>query len=284
MSRAVVTINCNDVLSDNARRSFQAAAARWDADYVELTEEHKPAEMHPIMMKLMLFELVPAERIFWIDGSDAIIRDDAPSPFAACPATHLGVVKDAQPRKPDYYPLVAQQKREWSVFNNVLNESLPFEKDYFNAGVMVLTRSSHARMCERAYADKVRVSDRVEWIDQTALNFAAARDHTRILLMDETWNYMHPEQVGHWDYMEHCVYHFAGSPERRTVIPKLDWRMSPADAPQREPRRMRELVRKVSVFSRPLRFLYWWLKLPIRVIRTRNRPADIDGGWSAGRP
>ena len=288
MKPAVVTINCNDVLSDNARQSFRAAADRWGADYVELTEEHKPPEMHPMLVKLKLFDLVPAERIFYIDGADAIIRADAPSPFAVCPPSYLGVVKNAHRREPNYCDIVAQERAEWSVFNAMLNESLPHEENYFNAGVMIMTRSSHAALSSRAFEDKTLVGDRVAWIDQTPLNFAAARARTPILLLDETWNYTHPEQMGHWDFMEHYVYHFAGAPERKTVIPSLDWRMPPTDdlrrrrkpepSPVRKIRfgRLREFVRRLPGVNRPARYLYRWLTLPQRVSQANDWLMDIE--------
>ncbi|MCF6290139.1 MAG: hypothetical protein L3J03_03990 [Desulfobacterales bacterium] len=87
---AVVTINHGAFLCDNARQSFKAAAKRWGAAYVELTREDGPAGVTPLEHKLLLFEQVDADRIFYIDA-DAIIRNDAPSPFDICPSDKLGV-------------------------------------------------------------------------------------------------------------------------------------------------------------------------------------------------
>lgn len=282
MKLAVVTINCNDVLSVNARRSYQAAAERWKAGYVELTEKDKPADMHPILWKLKIFDCVPADRLFWVDGSDTIIRADAPSPFDLCPPSHLGAVKDAQLRKPNYGDILAQQTSEWAAFNEVLNEPIPFYEDYINSGIMVLTRSIHQKAFDCAYKDRLRVGDRVAWQDQTAINFSAIRDNLPIQLMDETWNYMHPEQVGHWDYMEHYIYHFAGSPMRKTIIPDLDWKRRKPRIARRvkvttsERTSLRAVVRRMSFLGWPFRYLYWWLSLPQRINRAQDRMMDIE--------
>ena len=94
--RALVTINVGGVLCANARRSFEAAAARWKADYVELNAPCTPAAPWPTFLKLELFRLCAADRAFYIDGGDAIIRSDAPSPFDLCPPTHLGAVRNVR--------------------------------------------------------------------------------------------------------------------------------------------------------------------------------------------
>ena len=63
-----------------------------------------------------------------------------------------------------------------------------------------------------------------------------------ILLMDATWNYTQPEDIGHWNGMERFVYHFAGSPSRGMVLPTLDWQARPLSAWRG---RARRLVRNV---------------------------------------
>ena len=55
--RALVTINVGEVLCPNARRSFEAAAARWEADYVELNGLATPGAPGPHFLKFELFRL-----------------------------------------------------------------------------------------------------------------------------------------------------------------------------------------------------------------------------------
>jgi len=223
-SRALVTINVGGVLCPNARRSFEAAAARWGADYVEL-KTVTPDAPAPHFLSFELFRLCPADRIFYIDGSDAIIRSDAPSPFDLCPPTHLGVVRNDPDRAPSIEVIRDEQEIEWALYNHCLGTQYPCAA-YCNNGVQVLTRAAHTGMLDRARQLVERLSgprQLVRWLDQTLLNYAAADLGVPVLLMDETWNYMHSEDIGHWNGMERFVYHFAGSPGRHTILLSLDW-------------------------------------------------------------
>jgi hypothetical protein len=224
--RAVVTINVGEVLCPNARRSFEAAAARWDAEYVELNGPCGPDAALAALLMLELFRLCAADRVFYIDGADAIIRGDAPSPFGLCPPSHLGAVRNDPAGMPILEDIRDQQKIEWALYNHCLRTRYPCAS-YFNSGVLVLTRATHAAVLDRAreLAERFPEPRRlVRWEDQTLLNFAAVELGVPVLLMDETWNYMHPEDLGHWNSMERFVYHFAGSMERRRILPSLDWR------------------------------------------------------------
>jgi hypothetical protein len=223
--RAVVTINVGDVLCPNARRSFQAAAARWKADYVELTGPCTPDAPAPTFLKLEMFSRCAADRVFYIDGSDALIRSDTPSPFDFCPPTHLGAVRNAPAASPIVEDIRDQQEIECALFNHCLGTRHVFSS-YFNAGVLVLTRATHAAVLDRARRLLEQLSEPrrlVRWQDQTFLNYAAVDCGVPILLMDDTWNYTHPEDLGHWDGMERFIYHLAGSPDRQTILPSLDW-------------------------------------------------------------
>jgi hypothetical protein len=230
--RAFVTINVGDVLCPNARHSFEAAAARWRADYVELNTPGTSDALAPNFLKLEMFRLCAADRIFYIDGSDAIIRSDAPSPFDVCPPTHLGAIRNDPDRAPTVEAIRDQQEIEWVLYNHCLGTQHACAS-YFNSGVLVLTRATHAGMLDRTRRLVEQLSGPRQWVrwqDQTLLNYAAVELGLPILWMDETWNYMHCEDMGHWKGMERFVYHFAGSPGRCTVLPSLDWQAQPMPA------------------------------------------------------
>jgi hypothetical protein len=225
-------MNVGEVLCPNAKRSFEAAAARWKADYVELNAPCTPDAPTPKIHKSEMFRLCAADRIFHIDGGDAIIRSDAPSPFDLCPPTRLGAVRNDPDGLPNVEDIRDQQEIEWTLCNHCLG-TRHVCVSYFNAGVLVLTRATHAEMLDRMreLAGQLSKPCRLDqWEDQTLMNYAAVDLGVPILLMDETWNYMHSQDIGHWNVMERFVYHFAGSPDRRTVLPSLDWQARPFSA------------------------------------------------------
>ncbi|MGD1001843.1 MAG: methyltransferase domain-containing protein [Candidatus Brocadiia bacterium] len=246
--RAVVTINVGGVLCPNARRSFEAAAERWKADYVELNGPCTPEVPGPSFLKLELFRLCAADRAFYIDGGDALIRSDAPTPFDLCPPTHLGAVRNGPDRVPFVEDIRDQQEIEWALFNHCLGTRYACAS-YFNAGMLVLTRATHAGMLDRARRLVGQLSEPrrlVRWQDQTFLNYAAVDLGVPILLMDETWNYTQPEDIGHWNGMERFVYHLAGSPDRLTILPTLDWQAQRRAAWRARARRLaRNVYRRI---------------------------------------
>jgi Flp pilus assembly protein TadD len=239
---AVMTINVGDVLTENARQSFKAAAERWRAEYVELTAQPDAPAPRPEtgatavaakFEKFELFDRCQADRIFYIDGADAIVRSDAPTPFEICPPDEVGAVLNTAPAGILYREriIACQQELEWRLFNSLQGRERACP-DYFNTGVLVLTRASHAGMLQRARQLRealVSAGLATLWIDQTPLNYAAAELGIPICLMDETWNYMCPENFGHWRHMERLVYHFAGSFGLRGILHSLNWQ-APAGA------------------------------------------------------
>jgi len=300
LRKSLVTINLNNVLAQNARQSFCDAAERWGASYVELTVGLGPG-LSPMALKLKLFELTDADRVFYVDGSDVIIAKAAPSPFSECPPEVLGAVRNAYPRFPNYLAVRAQEDTEWEIINDQLGQSLPMSPFFFNAGVMLLTRRPHTEVLERAASLAGSIKG-LKWYDQTVLNYAVAEAGVPVLQMDETWNFVHAQTLGHWRWMDKYIYHFAGSDMRSTVLPTLDWR---APIPRRVAfaRTMCQVVartpvlgalvrelssslrgmvsalrtsplgalkaglRKVPVLGLALRYVYWWLTLPCRVNR-----------------
>jgi hypothetical protein len=302
-SRAFVAINLGGVLCANARESFQAAARRWRASYVELTESSVPAGISAPVVTFSLFEIVPAERIFCLDAADAIVRGDAPSPFEICPPEKFGAVKNTFPRLPAWRILLEQEDADWEVLNEACGGKL--EKQFFiNSGMMVLSRSYHQRMMDRAFGLQGPNVARLIWRTQSAINYAAAELGVPLLLMDETWNYVCPHDVGHWDWMEHYVYHFAGSPDRRTILPGLRWQMPLSNhwseklrhrprlrrlvawsetrlrppSPRRvaaSAARLGRQVKRVPLLGPVAQYLYWWAALPWKMSRALDNTHAI---------
>ncbi len=269
MRLALATVNFGSVLCENTRDSFMAAADRWGASYVEITPENSDPSAHPFWVKLRLFEFTDADRVFYLDGADSLIRHDAPSPFEVCPPSMLGVVRNSHDAFPDYVQTVMREDEDWAAINEALARSVPMRIPYFNAGMLVLTRSEHARLLSAAHKLGTELAGRLTWHDQPVLNYMAQELSVPLLLMDRTWNYMHPQRIGQWRWMQYYVYHFAGRPERHSVLPLLPWRRSappPLSAPW-----LRALPRRVPVLGHALRYLYWWATLPWKANRILDR-------------
>ena len=275
---ALVTINFGGVLCRNARQSFRAAADRWGAEYVELIPGRNAPMMQPALCKLRMFDFIRAGRVFYIDGADAIIRSDAPSPFEVCPAGKLGVVRNAREMHPDFQDVVRQERKEWAAVNRALSQSVAMAPLRFNAGVMVLTRDAHARLLRRAYEICRQAGAGSNWVEQLPINYAAAEIGVPMLFLDPTWNFMHPELAGHWVCMEHYVYHFAGLSQRHTVLKTLNWQAPPAGSAASAPSGKRRILRalcRVPVLGAIMRYGYWWATLPCKVNRMSDHIRDL---------
>ena len=93
---ALITLNIGGkYMHRKCRDSLQAAAKRWNCDYIEITTPVTP-NVHHYWQKLFVSETHPQyDRILQLDA-DMLIRCDAPSPFDLFPASHLGVVTARQ--------------------------------------------------------------------------------------------------------------------------------------------------------------------------------------------
>jgi len=272
MRLALATINFGDVLCRNARQSFEDAARRWGAEFIELTEENIPADVPCHMVKTVLFDVAPwADRVFYIDGGDAIIRGDAPSPFDVCPPEKLGAVVDGDPALPSWPLLVRRQKADWRSINRRLGRSVPFTDVYFNAGVLVLTRDVHQRMLKRALELRGLFRSSFFW-DQSVLNYAAVELGVPVLRMDRTWNMLQSGETNALIWMDGYVYHYAGSGQRHSILPILNWRyLDPqggAARPAKPSRKARlfQFLASVPVLGPSVPYLYRWFSLPIRYL------------------
>ena len=273
MRLALATINLHDVLCRNARQSFEDAARRWGAEFIELTEGNMPANVHCLMGKTIIFGVAPwADRVFYVDGGDAIIRGDAPSPFDVCPPDRLGVVEDGNRAFPYWSYLVSRQRSEWRKINRRLGEAMPFTDFYFNSGVLVLTRDAHERLLKRTL-ELSRLLGRTGWVDQSLLNYAVVELGVPILKMDRAWNVMQPSDAVTPLRMDGYVYHYAGIGQRHSIVPILNWRIPGPQGGTARPAKLSRMsrvfqfLRSVPVLGPALRYLYWWFSLPVKVNR-----------------
>ena len=245
MKYALATINFGDFLCENVRESFVDAARRWNADFVEITEQNGMPGVLPFHQKWHLFDLCDADRIAYIDA-DAIIRQDAPSPFDLCPAEDFGAVKDETIDNPFAEDLLRNMQEDHSRINAALGSDCPYPDPYFNTGLMIMTRNDHHLFLKRCVELSNRINANLTFWDQGLLNYVIARDRIRTTALERTWNHTAPYIFGHWNGMEAYVYHFAGSGDRFTVLPRISWKQPP------EPwQGLRELEFSASQLRRP---------------------------------
>ncbi len=253
MKRAVVTINLGDFLCENSRSSFQAAAKRWDAEYVEFKEKDMVAGLHIFFHKFLVFHVSGADRVLYID-SDAIIRGDAPSPFDLCPPEKMGVVfNQKMPRLGSKDRETSADLEGWSLIEERLGKKLKMTGPYFNAGFMILTRKHHEKVLHRTHEIIKKYNIKMSHTDQTFFNFAARETGAVLHFMDYAWNDMHPHSHSHWDYMESYVYHFAASGDRKMVMPFLEWRYPPGPGRFVQPKRVYFSGRDLSALEQGLK-------------------------------
>ena len=218
---ALVTVNIGGVLRENSRLSFQAAARRWGCDYIEITEGDAPA---PHMMKLRVFELCDADRVFFVDA-DAVISAGCPSPFEAFPGPGF-VAADNQQKHMDGaclracidtlrtdFALIAQQYGKTGP--------LPVPGHFINSGVWLASRNPHAELLKRAYEIATDNFGRTAWRDQSALNYALIEGRHYVVEMPATWNYQFPPDSGAGP-MQEFIYHWAGG-DNRDRIEGVNW-------------------------------------------------------------
>jgi len=222
MKTALFVANYKDILCQNVRESFQHAAARWGAEYVEATRENHPVRLHPATTKLQVFDLTDA---------DAIIRSDCPNPFETLPAGHFSAVGLSPRVDPGGDILSCGNDYEWGLMLALPGvEYLPADGwNYFNSGVMLAYRKQHQAAMDLAYSI-CRIPNTLGWIDQTPINYACKLLNVDVHWADERWNFihgctlgadwmnMHAYQPGAW------IYHFAGEPGREGILPVVRWR------------------------------------------------------------
>jgi hypothetical protein len=228
MKTALLTANYNRILCDNSRNSFQAAAERWNADYIELTEITHPITLHPASTKMQAFQVTDADAVFIIDA-DAIISAKCPNPFTTFEPTFMAVGLSRR-IDPDGHLAWLGNTHEWRDKLNVLPGVEPIDPGdwkYFNSGVMLAWREA----CEAAFTEAFRICNipnQMGWIEQTPIQYGLKKFNVPVQYGGEEWNYIHGYTLGidWWDMKTHNMWiiHFAGDPARLQWLPIMRWR------------------------------------------------------------
>jgi D-inositol-3-phosphate glycosyltransferase len=221
MKTALLTLNIGNVLRENSRASFIAAARRWGCDYIEITESSEP---FPHAMKLRAFELCDADRIFYID-SDTVISADCPSPFDVFPEDAFVACENQQEQMTELCRNACADNiaRDLLTINEVMGVNLPnYPTNFINSGMWVASRALHSDVLKYALKVALACHGRTAWMDQSALNHALISARTPVYKPAPTWNYQFPPDSGSGP-MENFIYHWAGG-ENRDQIDGVNWR------------------------------------------------------------
>ena len=226
-TRALLAINFNHVLCDNSRRSMQAACERWGAAFIEWNEATAPKyPIHPAALKCAVFEKTDADEALTLDA-DTVISSACPSPFERFDGPEFVAVINGNPERFGDIDAIRQcEVFEWQRLQErepALASAQYVAGRYWNSGMMLARRAYHAEMFRLAL-DVVHRDNGCGWVDQTVLNMAAIVTGVQVRFANESWNMIHPEGLPGFPRMDHgYIWHFAGSPGRENILPRIQW-------------------------------------------------------------
>lgn len=248
IARYVVTLNIfGDVIHPQSRRSFQHAAQRWGAQYLEITapiaQDHGYSGLEDYRgawaEKLFLDMHLPDGRYIYVDG-DTIINVHAEDPFELVPAgtwawtrnnipTHAETAEHVRSVLPEWLRLLARSGFDCS--------SLDIDSQYCNTGVLIFDLPSHRCVWERA-REIIRATPHreqlEEWVisDQAPLCAAAHLTGIPVRHLPPSYHMFWGHQTERWmPQMRAAIYHFCGDDQRHERIARTRWRARLEETP-----------------------------------------------------
>lgn len=220
----LLTMNSGNYIGPNVEASHRAAAERWGAEYVQHTEGEDDPFGEKIRCQAYMFDR--GERVCWIDG-DAIIREDAPSPFDLVPAGSMGGVNGLVSAAS-----FASALEWWQRLGHAMGLCLDFPRDYLNGGLIVFD-SDMAEIWRSILRWKM-VGDMhggktSPMAEQTAFNVFARILGYPIHDLGDRWNVMGSRAWTDPTMAHGYVYHLACigpyRENKRSVLEGIEWRV-----------------------------------------------------------
>lgn len=241
MSRNLVwTVNINNHLSENARKSLSHASQRWNCDFMEIQTVFDQ-RLYPSFAKISSFEKIEGyDRCVYFD-SDMLIHVDAPNPFEVFEdRTKFVAVLDIHPQNHDHnseqWVTVKNNVQEnyWYILEAQFGWGVPKERfmdNFFNSGFFVMTPKHHKTIF-KAISQALPLTDGREGYafsahyEQALFNYVVqAYRNNELLLTEEKWNRLEPpiQSQRMFDY----VWHFTGFNfwKMKGTINDYDWSM-----------------------------------------------------------
>ncbi len=240
MKKALATLNVGGrSLHPESRRSFQAAAARWGCEFVELL---KPLAPHHIFWQkaFVPVRLCDFDRVLQLDA-DMLIREDAPDPFDLVPVENIGVVSACQfppdPADIGYLNGVAisihrdKCVRAWAEWTGL--RPCP-DTHHLNGGLFLYGPQQHAGL----FARLRDCGHRRGWNprrlpEQVCLSLLLHSGAAPATWLPPEWNTVAAAQGIRPDHntgrMRGYIYHFTGKHLRGRRIGRTAWRVTQSD-------------------------------------------------------
>lgn len=216
MKTCLYTVNIGNVLGDNSRASFTAAAQRWGCDYIEIIQPY--GKHHPCCAKAdATVKLKFYDYLMYVDA-DTLISDKAPNPFELCNPDVFYVVMDAQDQSVGPYWMDAVYRKPLDVCQKQTGWEWAWATaDFFNTGVMLFPSSYAIReMFEAVLRHLPENSTPHE--EQAMINLCAWMRGLPNFLPTK-WNYIVPPSGPNPDAF---INHFAG--DAKPLLKNATWR------------------------------------------------------------
>ena len=238
MQKVIALLNINNCLRPKSRKSIEAAADRWGAEIVEVSQPIATGRHH-FWQKALVHTAVPDDcHVLQLD-TDILIRRDAPSPFPLIAPQAFGLTRV----NPNYCRWVGGRYQTILFWAKTLDlpPLNPF-CEYPNLGFMMYSTApehGHRDLLAQVY----QTGELVDWCkdhmpEQTVLAYLLKHQErlrpqraARIPLvwMPTVYNTCGPHkhtQISLSGKMTTFIYHFCG--DSKWVMPKMDWTLPAA--------------------------------------------------------
>jgi len=217
--RYVVTMNLGGgAIHPQSRASLKAAAERWGANYLELTEAWGTRPAADVMGCKLEMDLIPVPagaRVAYIDG-DCLVRSDCPDVFDMLEPGELGVVaSDQGDTHGTMEQSLAAHEGHWNRLRGAFGVAEPCDPwRYFNGGVQVWLKGKHDVMWRVAREGLAKAGrwpgGRMNPMDeQTAINLAAVACRLDLTWLGREWNRLGPAVWDRPGLIDCYVAHYA---------------------------------------------------------------------------
>lgn len=243
---ALVTLNYNNYIVENARNSLTCACSRWKCDYIEITDI--PLKyLHPCFSKIKILRpFFHYDKILYIDG-DVLIRSNAPNLFTLHPSDKFLCVNDISLRYTKKYSDELVQDVQIKYYNYINKKigglsSEEYINGFFNGGVLCFAPSRCQdlfNLFDQNTPTESQVTDEKERSqilgnkyggshhEQALLNYCAKKIiKNDILFLKDEWNCINPPV--HEKIMTHFVYHFTGKNhlQLKEILKTYQWNVN----------------------------------------------------------
>lgn len=222
-SKAVVTLNLyKDGFSENVRNSQRAAAQRWGADYVEISQPLF-GWRDPYFEKLHLPKHAEGYgRVVYLER-DVMVRSDCPNLFDCVEENAIGAVL----AEPNGYSLEMNVEPKLDQIRQATGISVSYATQYINSGVLVFSPSLHADAFDAAVCCHNLIPDRSREIyDQGFLSAGILLSNTALQVLGCEYNRCVRGIPDEWTAeMDAYVWQFCG-PKASSNMDKIKWAIS----------------------------------------------------------